>query len=201
MTSKSGMQYTFLINYAQLLAYGLPLALMHSVFCHLACVTCHSPLSLPNQVTASPLTCCPFPLTETCCWLLFWAFKLERARFEAMHVHRHSLSSSKWLRLHFEHSSWRCHLPINTCACRVWHTAGAIYPNSLYLLPLTLTDCSDTERLFWFKQKPLLFLIGFFVARQKYLTYYFAINLTGCCSNLSKNAYARTLSILAGTNF
>ena len=152
MTSKLGMQYTFLINYAQLLASGLPLALMHSVFCDLACVTCHSPLPLPNQVTAFPLTCCPFPLTRTCCRLLFWAFKLERARFEAMHVHRHSLSSSKWLRLHFEHSSWRCHLPINICAGRVWHTAGAIYPNSLYLLPLPLTDCSDTERLFWFKQ-------------------------------------------------
>ena len=72
MTSKLGMQYAFLINYAQQLGQGLHFASMHPFFCDRARVTCHPRLPWPSQITAFSFTCCPFPLTGYFFDLLNW---------------------------------------------------------------------------------------------------------------------------------
>ena len=72
MTSKLGMQYAFLINYAEQLGQGLHFASMHPFFCDLARNTCHPHLPWPSQITAFSFTCCPFPLTGYFFDLLNW---------------------------------------------------------------------------------------------------------------------------------
>ena len=172
---------------------------MHPFFCDRARVTCHPRLPWPSQITAFSFTCCPFPLTGYFFDLLNWGMPVLKLWMYIDTADHHQngyactlsiLADVNFGSFAHKHLGW---LPVTLCR---------------YDLPLTLcTQPLSPYRLFWYRapfwSKQSLFCswLAFLLLEKSTWPAVFTINLTGCCSKLSKNDYAHTLNILASADF